>query len=93
LSEDLVNTVTNVNITGLSYEENTKYYTVVQAFNPAGLHTISVSDGFMLDLDAPTSGIVMDGLCKYEYFYINVNPTWLFVKTFISIYSLLVLHL
>jgi hypothetical protein len=59
-----VNTVTNVNITGLNYEENTKYFTVVQAFNPVGLHTISVSDGFMLDIDPPTSGIVMDGLCK-----------------------------
>jgi hypothetical protein len=54
--------LTSYNITGLNYEENTKYYTVVQAFNLAGLHTTEVSDGFMLDLDPPSPGIVMDGL-------------------------------
>ncbi|XP_060580924.1 uncharacterized protein LOC132737608 [Ruditapes philippinarum] len=79
LSEDLVSTVTNVNITGLSYEENTKYYTVVQAFNPAGLHTISVSDGFMLDLDAPTSGIVMDGLFLVDK---HASPNSSYVQSF-----------
>jgi hypothetical protein len=46
----------------LKYEENTKYYTIVQAFNLAGLHTTEVSDGFMLDLEPPSPGIVMDGL-------------------------------
>ncbi|XP_053400999.1 uncharacterized protein LOC128557566 [Mercenaria mercenaria] len=62
MSKDLLPIVTNFSITGLQYEENTKYYTVVQAFNLAGLHTTEVSDGFMLDLDPPTPGIVMDGL-------------------------------
>ena len=57
--------VTSYNITGLHYEENTKYYTVVQAYNLAGLHTTEVSDGFMLDVDPPSPGIVMDGLGMY----------------------------
>ncbi|XP_053398434.1 uncharacterized protein LOC128556766 [Mercenaria mercenaria] len=62
VSKNLHPPVTSFNITGLKYEENTKYYTVVQAFNLAGLHTTEVSDGFMLDLEPPTPGIVMDGL-------------------------------
>ncbi|XP_053398947.1 uncharacterized protein LOC128556937 [Mercenaria mercenaria] len=66
VSKDLLPTVTNVNITGLQYEENTKYYTVVQAFNLAGLHTTEVSDGFMLDLEPPTPGLVMDGLVLHD---------------------------
>ena len=64
ISEDFPDSVTNYDITGLSYEANTKYYSVVQAFNPAGLHTTSVSDGFMLDIEPPTAGIVMDWLGK-----------------------------
>ncbi|XP_053400998.1 uncharacterized protein LOC128557563 isoform X2 [Mercenaria mercenaria] len=61
VSKTLHSFITSFNITGFKYEENTKYYTVVQAFNLAGLHTTEVSDGFMLDVHPPTSGIVMDG--------------------------------
>ncbi|XP_053399140.1 uncharacterized protein LOC123523172 [Mercenaria mercenaria] len=61
LSKDLGSSVTSFNITGLKLEENTNYYTVVQAYNLAGLHTTEVSDGFMLDLQSPTTGIVHDG--------------------------------
>ena len=67
LSRNLPPTVTSYNITGFNYEENTKYFTVVQAFNLAGLHTTEVSDGFMLDLEPPTPGKVMDGLGNTLY--------------------------
>jgi hypothetical protein len=62
VTKNLQPPLTSYNITGLRYEENTKYYTIVQAFNLAGLHTTEVSDGFMLDLEPPSPGIVMDGL-------------------------------
>ncbi|XP_060577218.1 uncharacterized protein LOC132734491 [Ruditapes philippinarum] len=62
VTKNLQPPLTSYNITGLKYEENTKYYTIVQAFNLAGLHTTEVSDGFMLDLEPPSPGIVMDGL-------------------------------
>ncbi|XP_053401094.1 uncharacterized protein LOC123523194 isoform X2 [Mercenaria mercenaria] len=61
LSTSIPSDVTSYNITGLNLEENTKYFTVVQAYNLAGLHSTAVSDGFMLDLHPPTGGIVMDG--------------------------------
>lgn len=61
MSKDLFASEMAVNLTGLKYGENTKYFTVVQAFNLAGLHKTEVSDGFMLDLDPPTPGLVMDG--------------------------------
>ena len=64
LSTNIAPDVTTFNITGLNLEENTQYYTVVQAYNKAGLHSIAVSDGFMLDLHAPIPGMVLDGISK-----------------------------
>ena len=37
-----------VNITNLSLEAGKQYYTTVEAFNQAGLHSVSHSDGFMV---------------------------------------------
>jgi hypothetical protein len=61
--------MTSYNITGLNLEEDTKYYTVVQAYNKAGLHSSAVSDGFMLDLHPPLTGIVLDGKSKKIVIY------------------------
>lgn len=61
VSKNIPSTATSFNLTGLQLKENTKYYTVVQAYNKAGLHTTEVSDGFMLDNTPPSLGTVKDG--------------------------------
>ena len=61
LSKDLQATVTSIPLTGLQLKPGIHYYTVVQAYNSAGLHTTETSDGFMLDLEPPIPGVVLDG--------------------------------
>ena len=61
LSMTLLSMSTSFNLTGLVREEFIRYYTVVQAFNHAGLHTTEVSDGYMLDDTSPTTGTVRNG--------------------------------
>ncbi|PVD34771.1 hypothetical protein C0Q70_06048 [Pomacea canaliculata] len=47
--------------TGLSLREDTLYYTTVVAVGSSGLMSWDVSDGFMLDLQPPVAGLVLDG--------------------------------
>ena len=71
LGKDLQPKDTSVELTGLPLKSGIRYYTVVQAYNFAGLHTTESSDGFMLDLAAPIPGVVFDGkgiLCKLNSF-------------------------
>ena len=67
LSMNIPKLSTTFNLTGRVVQEFIKYYTVVQAFNHAGIHTTEVSDGFMLDDTPPTTGTVRNGygMCTY----------------------------
>ena len=47
--------------TGLDLRSGVRYYGNVRAFNQAGLHTLRSSDGFVVDVRPPDSGLVRDG--------------------------------
>lgn len=64
ISTNISPTTTSYNISDLSLAAYTKYYTVVQAYNHAGLHTTESSDGFLVDVHPPESGVVNDGKGK-----------------------------
>ena len=48
-------------MTGLKLREDTGYYSSVTAEGASGLVTWDVSDGVLLDTQAPQAGLVMDG--------------------------------
>ena len=52
------------NLTGIYNDADTKFYTNIIAFNQAGLHTISSSDGCQIDQDTPVAGVVYTGIGK-----------------------------
>ena len=64
LDEDLFPSTTMYNLTGIYHDVDTKFYTNIIAYNQAGLHTISSSDGCQIDQDAPVAGVVNDGIGK-----------------------------
>ncbi|XP_071954211.1 uncharacterized protein [Antedon mediterranea] len=45
----------------LTLKNGQRYFTNVRAYNHAGLHTLVVSDGFIVDLQTPVAGTVTDG--------------------------------
>lgn len=61
LSFNIGPNITSYNITDNLLAEYTKYFTVVQAYNYAGLHTTESSDGVLVDLHPPDLGVVNDG--------------------------------
>ena len=65
LSKDLPASVTLLPLVDLPLLPWIRYYTVVQAYNYAGLHTTETSDGFMIDLEPPIAGVVLDGHGKF----------------------------
>jgi hypothetical protein len=42
----------------MSLSHGTKYFFTITAYNNVGLHTSAVSDGFIVDMDDPISGVV-----------------------------------
>lgn len=52
---------TSVLFSGLSLAPGNRYYTVVMATSPLQVSTISVSDGFVVDVSPPLVGEVLDG--------------------------------
>jgi len=64
ISADDVQSLANVGLnttwtlTGLSLSAGTKYYFSVTAYNSLGRHTALASDGFVIDVDKPTDGVV-----------------------------------
>ena len=52
---------TAANLTGLNLIDNTFYYTSVKATNKLGITTVSISDGFLVDITPPEVGIIFDG--------------------------------
>ncbi|XP_078578622.1 uncharacterized protein LOC144863374 [Branchiostoma floridae x Branchiostoma japonicum] len=77
---NLSSTTNEVLLDGLTLEPNVKYYSNVRAFNRAGMHTTVSSDGFLVDIESPTSGVVQDGLGVHDEDYQNsscrVAATW-----------------
>ncbi|WAR05722.1 hypothetical protein MAR_021091 [Mya arenaria] len=71
ISTNINASVTKYDITGAKYKENTRYFSVVQAFNHAGLHTTLSSDGFMLDNEKPEGGTVNDGIVLHDVQFLN----------------------
>ena len=64
LDEDLLPSTTMYNLTGIYHDVDTKFYSNIIAYNQAGLHTISSSDGCQIDQDTPVAGVVNDGIGK-----------------------------
>ena len=52
------------NLTGIYNDADTKFYTNIIAYNQAGLHTITSSDGCQIDQDTPVAGMVYDDIGK-----------------------------
>ena len=51
---------TTYTVCKVNLQHGTKYFFTVTAYNNLGLHTTTVSDGFIIDIDNPTSGIVFN---------------------------------
>ena len=62
----VVTTDTSISLTGLNLMDQTRYYTTIKATNTLGITTLSISDGFLVDISPPDSGIVFDGRRYYD---------------------------
>lgn len=76
VSTDLPASTVTYELTGLHLDNYTTYYTVVQAYNHAGLHTVAYSDGFMMDADPPNTGVVFDGKVLRDIDSTSVNDSF-----------------
>lgn len=56
-----VGTMTSATVNGLHLWSGVRYYTAVRAFGLSGLSRVVVSDGVIVDLTLPLTGIVLDG--------------------------------
>ncbi|XP_053381647.1 uncharacterized protein LOC123555884 isoform X2 [Mercenaria mercenaria] len=55
-----VGLVTSITLTNLSLSHGTRYYFTITAYNNVGLHTTLSSDGFVIDMDRPITGVVFN---------------------------------
>ncbi|CAC5370733.1 unnamed protein product [Mytilus coruscus] len=73
-------TSTGYNMSRISLVPGVRYYSNVIAYNYAGAHTTSTSDGFIVDHVDPSAGIVYDGLgildIEYQNSTNNVAAHW-----------------
>ena len=53
--------MTFISLSASQLSPGVRFYAVVQAYNSAGLHTTETSDGFIVDVEPPLTGIVLDG--------------------------------
>ena len=58
MSQRNVELQTRIDLTDLILLAGQHYYFTVTAYNRAGLHTVTSSDGFIVDLDGPVAGVV-----------------------------------
>ena len=49
-------------ISELTLIHGRKYYSTIRATSPLGVHKVSISDGFIVDLSPPTIGVALDGM-------------------------------
>ncbi|XP_076117799.1 uncharacterized protein LOC143085385 [Mytilus galloprovincialis] len=68
---DLDGTAEGFNMSRVNLSPGIKYYSNVIAYNYAGVHTTSTSDGFIVDHVDPSAGIVYDGLGGQDVEYKN----------------------
>ena len=55
-----VGMATNYTVSQKLLKAGTKYYVTVKATNKAGLYSVSFSDGFIIDVEPPLSGVVFN---------------------------------
>jgi hypothetical protein len=55
-----VGLATNITVSNLKLSHGTHYYFTVTAYNSVGLHTTLCSDGFLIDMDTPVTGVVFN---------------------------------
>ena len=53
----------------ISLATGVKYYSIVRAYNRAGLYTTASSDGFLVDISPPIAGMVWDGFSAVDQDY------------------------
>jgi hypothetical protein len=64
--EDVIpGTAIGYNMSGIKLTPGVVHFSNVIAYNYAGAHTTTSSDGFTVDHIDPTAGIVYDGLGRY----------------------------
>ncbi|XP_076085327.1 uncharacterized protein LOC143056126 [Mytilus galloprovincialis] len=80
IHKNLPGTATGYNMSRITLVPGIKYYSNVIAYNYAGAHTTSTSDGFIVDHVIPSAGIVYDGLGildkEYQNSTDNVAAHW-----------------
>jgi len=57
----LLDSDTEMTVTGLSLQHSRLYYSTIIAYNPMGMRAVSISDGFVVDTTPPIPGTVLDG--------------------------------
>lgn len=78
INEVIPGTESGYNMSRIILTPGVIHYANVIAYNYAGAHTTSSSDGFMIDYNHPTAGIVYDGQGNDDYI------TLLNLKAFLS---------
>ncbi|XP_052082956.1 uncharacterized protein LOC127720416 [Mytilus californianus] len=77
---DLPGAMTTVNISRVPLLPSVWYYSNVVGYSYAGQHVTLSSDGFTVDIDKPTTGVVNDGIGKIETDFQNssnvVSASW-----------------
>ena len=69
VSDVIPGTATGFNMSRINLTPSVRYYANVIAYNYAGTHTTSSSDGFIVDHIDPFDGIVYDGLGMWPECY------------------------
>eukprot|EP00058_Branchiostoma_floridae_P000533 XP_002586021.1 hypothetical protein BRAFLDRAFT_110187 [Branchiostoma floridae] len=72
-SYDLSDTTTEVLIDGVTLQSGVKYFSNVRAYSHVGLHTTVSSDGFLVDTEPPSAGVVYDGVDIHDIEFQNCS--------------------
>ncbi|CAH1259452.1 Hypp2286 [Branchiostoma lanceolatum] len=72
-SYNISSTTSEVLIDRLTLQSGVEYFSNVRAYSHAGLHTTVSSDGFLVDTEAPSAGVVYDGLDIHDMDYQNCS--------------------
>ncbi|XP_078696223.1 uncharacterized protein LOC144924666 [Branchiostoma floridae x Branchiostoma belcheri] len=73
INDNISSTESEVLIDGLTLQSGMKYFSNVRAYSHAGLHTTVSSDGFVVDTEPPSAGVVYDGLDIHDRDYQNCS--------------------
>ncbi|XP_078696304.1 uncharacterized protein LOC144924691 isoform X1 [Branchiostoma floridae x Branchiostoma belcheri] len=73
INYNISSTDSEVLIDGLTLQSGMKYFSNVRAYSHAGLHTTVSSDGFVVDTDPPSAGVLYDGLDIHDRDYQNCS--------------------